>query len=162
MLLWFAGTAVLAIWYVFRDPGFDYRLLVVGSVLPSLVALVAGRATALDSITLHVVMLAVVMVVFRRGPIRKMLLGLPLGGLLYLVFTGAWTDAEAFWWPFGGFDLDGAPATVVERGWWNAGLEAAGLAMWAWIVRRAGLADPERRRRFWRAGQLELADAAPR
>ena len=36
MLLWFLGTAVLTVWFVFRDPAFDYRLLLVGAVLPDL------------------------------------------------------------------------------------------------------------------------------
>lgn len=161
MLLWFVGTAVLTIWFVFRDAAFDYRLLVVGAVVPSIVALGLGRATVLDSITVHVGVLAVVMVVVRRGRFRRMLLGLPLGGLLYLVFTGAWMDAGVFWWPFSGFELDGAPAAVVERGWWNLALEVAGLAMCAWIVRRARLADPARRAAFWRTGRLALgADPA--
>lgn len=160
MVLWFAGTAVLAIWFVFRDPRFDYRLLVVGAVLPSLVALVARRATVLDSLTVHVALLVVVMLVFRRGPIRRTLLGLPLGGLLYLVFTGAWLDAEVFWWPFGGLDLDGAGATVLDRGWWNLGLEVAGLAMCAWIFGRARLAEAAPRDRFLRAGTLTLVGRA--
>ena len=34
VFFWFIGTAIVAVWYVFRDPRFDYRLLVVGSVLP--------------------------------------------------------------------------------------------------------------------------------
>ena len=33
MLFWFVGTAVVAVWFVFRDPAFDYRLLIVGSLL---------------------------------------------------------------------------------------------------------------------------------
>lgn len=160
MLLWFVGTSVLAIWFVFRDAAFDYRLLVVGAVLPSIAALVMGRATVLDSVTVHVAVLAVVMLAVRRGPVRRMLLGLPLGGLLYLVFTGAWMDAEVFWWPFGGVDLDGAPAAVIERGWWNVVLEAAGLAMCIWVVRRADLAAPERRATFWRSGRLALGARA--
>ena len=31
------GTVVAAVWFVFRDPAFDYRLLLVGSVLPAVV-----------------------------------------------------------------------------------------------------------------------------
>ena len=44
MFLWFIGTAVITVWYVFRDPRFDYRLLIVGSVLPELDALARGHA----------------------------------------------------------------------------------------------------------------------
>ena len=42
MFLWFIGTAVIAVWYVFRDDRFDYRLLVVGALLPELDALFGG------------------------------------------------------------------------------------------------------------------------
>ena len=31
---WFIGTAIVTVWAVFRDPRFDYRLLVVGAVVP--------------------------------------------------------------------------------------------------------------------------------
>ena len=41
--LWFVSTAVLTVWFVFRDPRFDYRLLIVGSVLPDLDGLFGGR-----------------------------------------------------------------------------------------------------------------------
>ena len=34
MFLWFVATAIVSVWFVFRDPRFDYRLLIVGSVLP--------------------------------------------------------------------------------------------------------------------------------
>jgi len=34
VIAWFAVTAVAAVWFVFRDPRFDYRLLIVGAVVP--------------------------------------------------------------------------------------------------------------------------------
>src|SRR5690606_22653534 len=116
VLFWFVGTVVVTVWWVFRDPAFDYRLLIVGSVLPVL-ELVVGGARILHSITFAVVLLAVLMLATPgRKPIRKMLLGLPIGLLLHLVFTGAWRTARVFWWPFGGFGFDGAPHPVTERG----------------------------------------------
>jgi len=150
MFFWFVATAVFTVFYVFRDPGFDYRLLMVGSLIP------LASVRVLHSVLFGVALLTVLMLAFRRGARRRMLLGLPIGVLLHLVFTGAWVDAEVFWWPFGGVGLDGAPATVGERGWWNLALEAAGAAMCAWIVRRARLVEPEPRRRFARTGTLAL------
>ena len=76
--------------------------------------------------------------------------------LLHLVATGAWTDARVFWWPLGGWSFDDAPLPIVSRGWWNVPLEVIGLLLVVWIWRSAGLADPERRRWFWRTGQLSL------
>lgn len=156
MLFWFVGASVVTIWWVFRDPAFDYRLLVVGSVLP-LVELAAGGARVLHSITVAVALLGVLMVATpRRSPIRRTLLGLPIGLLLHLVFTGAWRSARVFWWPFGGFGFDGAPHPVAARGWWNVPLEIAGLTMCWWVYRQARLADADRRAWFRRTGQLAL------
>ena len=44
MIFWFIGTAVLTVWYVFRDPSFDYRLLVIGAVLPVFVDPLFGES----------------------------------------------------------------------------------------------------------------------
>ena len=156
MLLWFAGTAIVAIWLVFRDPRFDYRLLVVGALLPSAVDVWFGGARVLHSLTFSVALLVVVMLGTRgRRDLRRTLLGLPLGTLLHLVFTGAWTDTSVFWWPFSG-GFDDARLPEAERGWWNVLLELAGAALLVWVWRTARLADPDRRRWFLRTGQLAL------
>lgn len=157
MLLWFVGTAVVIIWSVFRDPRFDYRLLVVGAVLPAVVDVWSGGAWVMHSLVTSVALMVVVMfATIGRRPLRKTLLGLPLGTMLHLVVTGAWTDAQVFWWPLGGWSFGDAPLPIVERGWWNLPLEVIGAALVVWIWRSADLADPERRRWFWRTGQLML------
>lgn len=157
MFFWFLGTVVVAVWFVFRDPAFDYRLLLVGAVLPAVVDAAFGGARVLHSVTFSVVLLGGLMLATSgRRPIRKMLLGLPVGTLLHLVVTGAWMNTTVFWWPFGGFSFDGAPHPVAERGWWNVPFEAVGLWLCWWVVKRAELADPERRERFKRTGQLSL------
>lgn len=157
MFFWFIGTAIVTVWFVFRDPAFDYRLLIVGSVLPGVVDAVFGGARVMHSLTFSVVLLGVLMLATSgRKPIRKMLLGLPVGTLLHLVYTGAWTDTDVFWWPFFGFSFDDAPHPISERGWWNLPLELVGLALCWWVVRRADLRDPAARARFRRTGQLSL------
>jgi asparagine N-glycosylation enzyme membrane subunit Stt3 len=157
MIFWFLGTAVLAVWYVFRDPSFDYRLLLVGAVVPVVVDGALGGARVLHTVTFPVVLLAVLMLATSgRTSIRKPLLGLPIGLFLYLVFSGAWANAEVFWWPFTGFDFDDAPHPVWERGWWNIPLELVGIGLSVWIWRRADLGDRERRSWFARTGQLQL------
>ena len=157
MLFWFLGSVVLAVWFVFRDPAFDYRLLLVGAMLPAAVDAPFGGARVLHSITFSIALLTVLMLATPgRKPIRKMLLGLPVGTLLHLVFTGAWRHARVFWWPFFGFGFDDAPHPVAERGWWNLPLELIGLGLCWWIVRRAELDRPERRSWFRKTGQLSL------
>lgn len=159
MFLWFIGTAVLSVWYVFRDPRFDYRLLMVGSVLPDLDA-VLGGARVMHSVVFSVALLtAVMLTTVARKPARRVLLGLPIGTFLHLVFDGAWATTKVFWWPFGGTSFDGARLPTAQRGWWSVVLEVAGLAMVAWIWRRACLRDPERRDGFRRRGLLVFAAA---
>ena len=157
MLFWFVGTAVLSVWFVFRDPRFDYRLLVVGSVLPAVVDGFLGGARVLHSLTFSVALLVLVMLATAgRKPIRKTLLGLPVGTMLHLVFTGAWTNTTVFWWPFFGFDFDSARHPVAARGWWTLLLEAVGVGLCWWIVQHARLRSPDQRRQFWRTGQLAI------
>jgi len=159
VFFWFIGTAVLTVGLVFRDPRFDYRLVVVGSVLAILDGLVFGGVGALHSVTVSVALLAVVMIATSgRRPIRKLLLGLPIGMILHLVFDAAWNDTDTFWWPFTGWGFDDASIPVVDRGWWSVPLEAIGVGLCVWLWRHNGLASADRRRRFLADGHL---DAVP-
>jgi hypothetical protein len=159
VFFWFVGTAVASVWYVFRDPRFDYRLLIVGSVLPIADGLFAWSDGPgmrwMHSLLFSVVLLGVVMAVSVGGrPLRKLLLGLPIGTFLHLVFDGAWATTRVFWWPFGGWGIDDAPLPEAQRGWWNVLLELAGLVIVAWAWRRAGLGEPRRRRHVLATGRL--------
>ena len=62
MFFWFIGTAIVTIGLVFRDPRFDYRLLIVGSVIPIGDGLL-GAARPLHSLTVSVLLLAVIVAV---------------------------------------------------------------------------------------------------
>ena len=100
------------------------------------------------------VLLAVVMIATkRRSATRRLLLALPIGMLLHIVWDGAFTSTEVFWWPFsGGWGDHEVPS--IARGWWNVLLELAGLLALAWVWRATGLSDAARRRTFLRTGQL--------
>lgn len=156
MFFWFIATAVFAVGFVFRDPRFDYRLLVVGSVLP-LVDGLFGGARALHSITVSIALLVVLMLATSgRKPIRKMLLGLPIGMFMHLVFDAAWNDTDTFWWPFTGVDFVGSEFPVTARGMWSIVLEVAGVAGCVWLFRHNELSDPVRRREFVNDGRLSV------
>ena len=156
MFFWFIGTAVLAVGFVFRDQRFDYRLLIVGSVLP-LADGFFGGTRALHSITLTITVLVVVMLgTIGRRQLRRTLLGLPIGMFLHLVFDGAWNNTEVFWWPFTGWDFGDDPLPELDRGLLTVVLELAGLALCGWIWRVNHLSDRERRRAFLHDGRLSL------
>ncbi len=154
MLLWFLGTGLVTVWFVFTDPRFDYRLLFVGVLLPDMIDAPFGNARWAHSLTVTVGALVLVMLVTAgRKPIRRLLLGLPIGMLLHLVWDGAFTATKVFWWPFiGGWGNTRVPS--LERGWLNLVLELIGAAIAVWAWRRFGLADPDRRREFRRSGVL--------
>jgi hypothetical protein len=129
MFLWFVGTAFAAVWFVFRDPRFDYRLLAVGALLPELIDLPGRQARWAHSVTAAVAVLAMVMIAtVGRKPVRRLLLAVPIGMLLHLVFDGAFSATEVFWWPFSGGWGD-VRLFSLQRGWWNVPLEMIGAAL---------------------------------
>ena len=153
MLLWFVATSVLAVRAVFQDARFDYRLLIAGSLLPAAIDVPADHARWAHSLTVAVALLIVVMLVSGRRPIRRLLLGIPIGMMLHLVFDGAFSVNRVFWWPFlGSWGEHRAPE--LARGWWSLALEALGAVGCAYAWRTFGLSDPRRRRAFAHDGVL--------
>jgi len=159
VLLWFLGGALVITWLVFHDPAIDYRVLLLGVVLPDVVDGLFGGARVLHSVTCSVVLLVVVMLAtIGHRAARRRWIFLPIGTFLHLVLDGAFTRTKVFWWPFTGWSFDGAPLPSVARGWgWDLVLEAVGLIALVWFYRRFGLADPNRRRQFLRTGRLDRA-----
>ena len=154
MFLWFIGTSVVTVWYVFRDPRFDYRLLAVGALVPDIIDLPNGHARWAHSLTVSVGALVLVMLVTAgRKPIRRLLLALPIGMLLHLVWDGAFSSTKVFWWPFTG-SWGSVRVPTLQRGWSNIAFEIAGAALLAWMWRRCELSDAQRRRALIHHGVL--------
>lgn len=157
MLLWFIGTAVLTVWFVFRDDRFDHRWLVAGVLLPDIVDGPTGGTWVMHSVVTASMLLLTVMVVTRgRRVLRKSLLALPIGVFLHLVYDGAFSLTRSFWWPLSGSSGETLP--VVERGLFNAVLEVAGAAIIWWGWRHFGLADRSARQTLVREGRLASRD----
>lgn len=136
MVLWFVGTAWAAVWFVFRDPRFDLRMLALGALLPDIVDVWSGGTWVMHSVTASVAVLALVMLATRgRRPSRPMLLAVPIGMFMHLVFDGVFARTTAFWWPFtgAGFGADRLPS--FDRGWWNVPLELVGALLALWVLR---------------------------
>lgn len=155
MLFWFVGTAVVSVWYVFRDPSFDYRFLILGALAPDVIDGLWGGARGLHSVTLSVVtLIAVMLITIGRRARRKMLLGIPIGLFLHLVYDGAFANTSVFWWPFTGLSFDGSRLPVVERGWTNIFFEIVGFGLCVFIWKRFTLSDARSRRVFRDTGRL--------
>lgn len=163
MILWLVGSAMVAMWIVFRDPAIDHRVVVLGVLTPLVVDAVIGRPTVLHTLAGSVLLLALVMALtVGRRAARRRWLGLPIGTFLFLVAGGAWADQDLFWWPIAGPELPDRPLPLLDRPVAVIlVLEVAGgLALW-WAWRRFGLDDPTRRQRFWRTGRLDPAIVDP-
>ena len=156
MFFWFLGGSLLVAWTVFRDPGFDHRLVMAGSVLPDAVDAPFGGARVAHAVVASMVLLVVVMLAtIDRRRLRRHLLAVPIGVFIHLVLDGVFTNTKVFWWPFTGGHFSAARLPSVARGRWDVLLELAGLVILAWAWRRFGLADRARRQRFWRTGRLD-------
>jgi membrane-bound metal-dependent hydrolase YbcI (DUF457 family) len=140
VILWFAAFAVLGAWQVLRDARFDYRLIAVGAIAPSLVDAPLGHRGLAHTLLFAVGSLAVVMLAtIHRRPLRRHLIALPIGFLAHLVLDGVFANKALFWWP--------------AFGSWGDTAIAPPLAIW--LVRDAlGLVGAGYVLRLWRAGKL--------
>jgi hypothetical protein len=155
MILWFVGMSLVAVLLVFRSPAVDYRLVVLGALVP-LVELPFGEPRLLHSLTGAVLALVLAMLATpRRRLVQRRLVGVPIGMFLHLVLDGMWADTAAFWWPFAGLAWSDTALPEVSRGWWNIGLELAGVTALWWFWQRFRLNEPDRRQRFWRTGRID-------
>jgi len=156
MVLWFAGGACLLVWLVFHDPAIDYRLVMLGALVPDLGDAPLGGARVFHSLVAAVAILVVVMLAtVHRRRVRRRLLALPIGVFLHLVLDGAWTSTRTFWWPFLGTSL---PRIAIPSAAHPVALtcveEAAGAAVLVWGAYRFRLVEPDRRAHFLRTGHL--------
>lgn len=160
MALWYVGLSVLAVHYVFRSSGIDYRLVAVGSLLPLLADLPLRRMAYAHTLVAGVSLLVLVMAgtIGRPRLLRRRLLCVPIGYFCGLVLSGAWAVGDGFWWPFTGTTIPHEPLlppvgiVVVE--------ELVGLVACAWIALRFGLTDPRQRAAFLRTGRLRAVARA--
>jgi membrane-bound metal-dependent hydrolase YbcI (DUF457 family) len=161
MFLWFLGASFALVWSVFRSPVLDYRLVMLGAVLP-LVEIPLGGPRLLHTLAFAVGLLAAVMLATRgRRLVRRRWISLPIGVLMHLVLDGIWTRTEVFWWPFFGVAFPPGGFPELERGGWALVLEAVGAAALVWCWTAFGLGDAGRRATFVRTGHLDRELASP-
>ena len=139
---------------VFQSPALDYRMVMLGSVVPLLDA-VTGGPWLLHTLLAPVFVLAVVMLCTRRRRlVRRRWLGLPIGMFIHLVLDGAWANTDVFWWPFFGASFGDDQLPEVARGALSLLMELVGAGALIYGWRRYGLEDRAARDRFLRTGQL--------
>ncbi|MDZ7733962.1 MAG: hypothetical protein U5R31_13630 [Acidimicrobiia bacterium] len=133
----------MVVWAVFRSPALDYRLVMLGAVLPIGEVVIGGTWVLHTLVGAVVVLFALVLATSRRRLLRRRLIGLPIGILLHLVLDLTWTRAELFWWPFAGGDALGGQLPALGRPVALLLLmDLAGAVALVWAYRRFGLDDP--------------------
>ena len=175
MLFWFVATALVAMWFTFRDPAIDHRMVALGALVPDAfdflvsgiasgfagsgatgfeaIEIEAGLAHAL--ITPVVVLIAVMLLTLGRRHVRRRWLMLPIGMFWHLVFDGVWASPALFGWPLSGEALYDQALPLAQRGLLtNVIFEVVGLLLLAWLWRTWGLKDQTERALFWRNGRL--------
>jgi len=155
VIFWPAGVALGLVWLVFRDPAFDYRLVVIGALLPDFLDAPFGGARLAHTLASAVLVLTIVMLATRgHRSVRRSLLAVPIGLFAHLIADGMWARTETFWWPSFGRALSGG-LPALDHGLAILVLEeAAGLAVVVWCWQRFRLGDPIVRRAFLRTGHL--------
>ncbi len=155
MFVWFVAVSVTVVALIFRSPDLDYRLVMIGSVLPLVEGAFGGR-WLLHSVAFNAVLLFAVMAVAHgRRPTQRRWLALPIGTFCHLALDGTWADTGVFWWPFAGIGTLGTDAvSEFERLPGVLLLEGVGLMVGCWAWRRFGLSDRSVRRALLTEGRL--------
>ncbi|MFL2987471.1 MAG: hypothetical protein ACJZ57_09530 [Candidatus Poriferisodalaceae bacterium] len=157
MLLWFAGTALIAMWFTFRDPAIDHRLIIAGALLPDAIDVFLGTTRLMHTLAAPILLLMGLMVcTIGRRQFRRHALAVPIGIFWHSVFDGAWMNTETFWWPFTDSTSSAANIPLADREvLLIVFMELIGLALLIWSWRLMGMNQAERRRLFLRSGRID-------
>ena len=142
MLLWFIGSALAMVWFVFRDAHFPFVWMALGAVLPDVIGVVPGAVAPTHSVVTVVGYLTVAMLLtIGRRSHRKKALALAFGLFMHLVADFVFTDTSLFWWPLGGTNVDATRIPTLDRPLAaNLALEALGVVLLVWFLRRLAVA----------------------
>ena len=145
------------VWFVFRDPRFDYRLLIVGSVLPLLDGVTGGAAGAPH---LGVQPRAAGRGHAARRSVADRRASCCSGCRSARCCTSCSTVCGRTPTCSGGRSAGGASTTPRCRRWRGAGgtspSSSSVRSILVWVWRASDLSDPAARRRFWQRGSAVL------
>ena len=155
MFFWFAGLSFIIVATVFASPAIDYRLVILGSVLP-VTEMFFGGPWILHSLIAPVVAMGIVMMAFlgKRLKQRKWL-GIPIGMFLYLFLDRAWTKASLFWWPLYGFEVKKVDLPTWENPILIAVLELIGVIAGVYGIVRYKIYQKQNKQLFLKKGRIQ-------
>jgi len=155
MLLWHLGIATLIVYVTLGRRRIDYRMILIGAVLPDIVDGVlgiflfegqAGRWIAHSMLAAIVV--TVVIILGFKGDRRQSLFGIGVGWLLHLVADGMWQAPQTFLWPAFGTEFSTSPREpyswdlffdpIAHLTTWGGELIGLSILAWFWVAFRLG------------------------
>lgn len=177
MLFWHVGMTIAFIRYAFRDQKMDLRFLALGALLPDLIDTPIGALVWNSFQTPRLwshgflfgtAVMVLVLLLTRRGPVRKRWMLLATGILLHLALDAVWNQPETLWWPFLGIEFTSTGfasfgsyvADVLTDPIVWAG-EAVGLAYLVILWRKSGLTDSSQRHRLLTTGVVSARIDGP-
>lgn len=178
MLFWHLGITAVVIFFTLGKRRIDYRVVLLGAVLPDLIDKPIGRlmfestfeTSRLFGHTLLFVLVAMFAVqLFLRGDTARRWFILSIAALIHLALDAMWNDPVTLFWPLFGTEF---PKQPVQNYWlevllrpWSHPVEAlkeiAGLVSLAYFAYGYGLFKKDRFKAFVRTGKLEDTKPAP-
>ena len=155
MLLWFAGLSFVIVASVFASPAIDYRLVILGSVIP-VVEMFFGGPWILHSLLAPVLIMGSVMIVFRGKRLKqRKWLGLPIGMFIYLFLDRAWAKVNLFWWPISGLEIKTGDTPTWEDPVLIILMEVVGAAAGIYGILKYKIHKKDNLRLFTKSGQIQ-------
>ena len=177
MLFWHLGMTSFILHSTLGTRRIDYRVVLLGSILPDLIDKPIGRVffestfqtSRLWGHTLLFVVVLVLGIQFAlRGATARRWFILPIASLLHLALDAMWADPVTLFWPLFGTRF---PRHPVDNYWLEVLLrpfqhpavaiqELVGLIALVYLVLGYGLNQKDEANEFWRTGTLK--QKAPR
>jgi len=172
VLFWHLGATAAIVFATLGRRRIDYRVVLLGAILPDLIDKPIGRIFFEDrfqtsrlfghTFLFVVVSLLSIQLILRGESARRWFI-LPIGCLLHLVLDGLWSDPVTLFWPLFGSTFPPHPTQdywleVLRRPLehpWVLVQEMFGLGVLLYIAWAYGLFDRSRLGAFVRSGKLE-------
>ena len=176
MLFWHLGLTAAVIFFTLGHRSIDYRVVLLGSILPDLIDKPIGRIFFEErfqngrifahTLFFSIAVLLGVQVLLRGGTARRWFI-LPIASLIHLALDGMWSEPVTLFWPLFTTEFPQLPS---ESYWWEVLMrpltrpvellkETTGLALLAYIGFAYRLHERSRMREFLRTGSLRLPPA---
>ncbi|MGH2767352.1 MAG: metal-dependent hydrolase [Actinomycetota bacterium] len=179
MLFWHLGVTVAVIFVTLGRRRIDYRVVLLGAILPDLIDKPVGRIFFESSfetsrlfghtLLFPLALLLGIQILLREERARRWFV-LPIAALVHVGLDGMWGDPITLFWPLFGWEF---PRVPVRSYWWEvllrpiqhpleAAKEVVGLILLAYLGYAFDLYKSPPRRRFLRNGRLASAREAER